>query len=56
MSLFGIAIIVLVVVLIFSLPVYPYSRSIGPYPSGVVAIVLAIVVLWALFGTTHPIR
>jgi hypothetical protein len=56
MSLLGIAIIALFVVLILSLPVYPYSRNIGPYPSGVVAIILAIVVLWALFGTAHPIR
>jgi hypothetical protein len=58
MSLLEIAIIALVVVLILSLPlpIYPYGRSVGPYPSTVAALVLLIVVLWALFGNPHAIR
>jgi hypothetical protein len=47
MPLTTLLIIVLVVVLIGSLPSWPYSRSWGYYPSGGLGLVLAIfLILW----------
>lgn len=40
-----ILLVVLVLLLLGALPVYPYSRSWGPYPSGGLLIVLMIVLL-----------
>jgi hypothetical protein len=45
-----IVVVVLVVVLIGGLPVWPYSRQAGYgyWPSGLVAVALILLVLWAL--------
>lgn len=40
--------IILAVLLIGALPVYPYSRGWGYYPSGVLAVILAVAVLFGL--------
>lgn len=45
MSLTTIVIILLVLMLIGALPVYPYSRSWSYYPSGVLAVVVAVTAL-----------
>ena len=45
MSLTTILVILLVLMLIGALPVYPYSRSWGYYPSGGLAVVVAVVAL-----------
>ncbi|TNJ35677.1 DUF3309 family protein [Arenimonas terrae] len=49
MSLSMILLIVLILILIGSIPAWPYSRGWGYGPSGVVgAIVLVLVVLWLM--------
>jgi len=48
MSLTTIVIILLVLMLIAALPVYPYSRAWSYYPSGVLAVVLAVAALTLL--------
>ena len=49
MSLSIILLIVLIIVLIGAVPAWPYSRSWGYGPSGIVgAIVLVLVVLWLM--------
>jgi hypothetical protein len=48
MTLTTLLIILLVLILIGALPVYPYSRSWGYYPSGLLAIVVAVVALMLL--------
>jgi hypothetical protein len=48
MTLTTLLIILLVLVLIGALPVYPYSRSWGYYPSGLLAVVVAVVALMLL--------
>ena len=45
MSLTTVIVILLVLMLIGALPVYPYSRSWGYYPSGVLAAVVAVAAL-----------
>jgi hypothetical protein len=42
--------ILLVIVLFFSMPVFPYSRGWGYYPSGFVTILLILLVFMALTG------
>ena len=44
-----ILLIVLLLILLGALPVYPYSRSWGYYPSGGLGLVLLIVVLLVVF-------
>jgi hypothetical protein len=44
-----ILIIIVLLILLGALPVYPYSRSWGYYPSGGLGLVLLIVVLLVLF-------
>jgi hypothetical protein len=48
MTLTTILVILLVLLLIGALPVYPYSRGWGYYPSGILAIVVAVVALMLL--------
>lgn len=43
MRLTSALVILLVLVLIGALPIYPYSRSWGYYPAGVLAIMVAVV-------------
>lgn len=51
MSILGwILLIVLIMLLIGSVPVYPYSRSWGYYPSGLFGLLLIIVIVLLLFG------
>ena len=45
MTLTALLVILLVLVLIGALPVYPYSRDWGYYPSGTLAVIVAIVAL-----------
>lgn len=44
-----ILIIIVLLILLGALPVYPYSRSWGYYPSGGLGLVLLIVVLLVVF-------
>jgi len=48
MTLTTLLVILLVVLLIGALPVYPYSREWGYYPSGSLAAVVAVVALMLL--------
>jgi hypothetical protein len=48
MTLTTLLVILLVLILIGALPVYPYSREWGYYPSGTLAIVVAVVALMLL--------
>ena len=48
MTLTTLLIILLVLVLIGALPVYPYSREWGYYPSGLLAVIVAVVALMLL--------
>lgn len=48
MSLGTILIIVLILLLIGAVPAWPYSRSWGVYPSGILGVVLVIVVILVL--------
>lgn len=49
--MFGmILLIVLIVLLLGSLPTWPYSAGWGYYPSGGVALILALVLIFVLFG------
>jgi len=48
MSLGTILIILLVLLLIGALPAWPYSRSWGAYPSGILGVVLVIVIILVL--------
>jgi len=45
-----ILIIILVLILIGSLPTWPYSSGWGPYPSGAVGIVLLILIILLFTG------
>jgi hypothetical protein len=45
-----ILIVVLILILVGSLPTWPYSSGWGPYPSGVVGIVLLVLIILALTG------
>ena len=45
MTLTTVLVILLVLFLIGALPVYPYSRNWGYYPSGILAFVVAVVAL-----------
>lgn len=48
MSTNTLLLIILVLLLIGALPVYPYSRSWGYYPSGVLTLVVVVVLVLAL--------
>ena len=50
MSLATLLIIVLIVLLIGAIPSWPYSRSWGYYPSGLLGVVVIVVLILALSG------
>ena len=50
MSTGAIILIVLILLLIFGLPTWPYSRGWGYYPTGTLGLVLVIVLVLALAG------
>jgi hypothetical protein len=43
-------VIVLIIVLVGALPTWPHSAQWGPYPSGVVAVILIVLVVLLLTG------
>ena len=45
-----ILIVILILILVGSLPTWPYSSGWGPYPSGVVGVVLLVLIILALTG------
>jgi hypothetical protein len=45
-----ILIIVLILLLLGSIPAYPYSRTWGYYPSGAVSLLLVVVIVFLLMG------
>lgn len=50
MTLGTIIIIILILLLIGAIPAWPYSRSWGAYPSGILGVVLVIVIILVLMG------
>lgn len=48
MTLTTLLVIVLVLILLGALPVYPYSREWGYYPSGILALIVAVVAIMLL--------
>ncbi|MGN6488270.1 MAG: DUF3309 family protein [Devosia sp.] len=48
MTLGTIIIIILILLLIGAIPAWPYSRSWGAYPSGILGVVLVIVIILVL--------
>jgi len=48
MTVTAVLVLLLVLLLIGALPVYPYSRAWGYYPSGILAVVVAVVALMLL--------
>lgn len=50
MGLGTILIIILILLLIGAIPSWPYSRSWGVYPSGIVGVVLVIVIILVLMN------
>ena len=48
-----ILLLVLIVLLLFAAPAWPYSRSWGYYPSGTVGTILLIVIILMLVGYIH---
>ena len=51
MSIGTILLIVLILLLLGAIPAWPYSRSWGYYPSGLVGILLLVVIVLLLTGT-----
>jgi len=50
MSLGTILLIILVLILIGAIPAWPYSRSWGYFPSGIVGIVVVVLLVMVLMG------
>ena len=50
MSLVTILLIILILVLIGALPTWPYSRSWGYYPGGIVGLIVIILLVLILLG------
>lgn len=48
--LWTILVILLILMLVGSIPTWPYSRGWGYYPSGLLGIVLVVVLIMVLFG------
>ncbi len=48
MSTNTLLLIILVLLLVGALPVYPYSRGWGYYPSGILTVVLVVIIVMAL--------
>jgi hypothetical protein len=54
MSLVGIILLILVLVLLFgAAPHWPYSRSWGWYPSGMIGLILIVLLILLLTGHLH---
>jgi len=51
MTLGTILVIILILLLLGAIPAWPYSRSWGVYPSGIIGVVLVIVIILVLMGT-----
>jgi hypothetical protein len=51
MTLGTILIILLILLLIGAVPAWPYSRSWGVFPSGILGVVLVVVIILVLMGT-----
>jgi uncharacterized protein DUF3309 len=45
-----ILVVLLVLLLLGALPVYPYSRSWGPYPGGIIGVILVVLLILLLLG------
>jgi len=50
MSTGAIILVVLILLLIFGLPTWPYSRSWGYYPSGGASVIVIVILLLILMG------
>jgi Protein of unknown function (DUF3309) len=50
MTLGTILVVLLILILLGALPSWPYSRSWGYYPSGLLGVILVIVILLLLLG------
>jgi hypothetical protein len=50
MGLGTILVIILILVLIGALPSWGYSRSWGPFPSGIIGVILVVVIIQLLMG------
>lgn len=50
MSLGLILLIILILILVGALPTWPYSRSWGPAPSGILTVIVVIVLILVLMG------
>lgn len=51
MSLVSILLVVLLIVLVVGLlPTWPHSAGWGPYPSGLLFVILIVVLIWLLLG------
>jgi hypothetical protein len=48
MTVSTILIILLILLLIGAIPAWPYSRSWGPYPSGILGVALVVVIILVL--------
>lgn len=50
MSLGAVLLIILIIVLIGAVPTWPYSRDWGPWPGGIVGVMLLVVIILLLLG------
>jgi hypothetical protein len=50
MSITTILIVILILIVIGALPTWPYSSGWGPYPSGVVGVVVLVLILLLVTG------
>ena len=50
MTLGTILLIILIILLIGAIPSWPHSRSWGPFPSGILGVVLVVVLILVLMG------
>jgi hypothetical protein len=48
--MYAVLVIVLILLLVGALPVYPYSANFGPWPSGVIGLILIVVLIAWLIG------
>lgn len=45
-----ILVVVLILLLVGALPTWPYSQGWGPYPSGIVGVILVVLLILVLLG------
>jgi len=48
-----ILLIILILLLVGALPTWPYSRSWGPYPGGILTVLVIVLLVLLLTGTVH---